>query len=45
MRLADPSGASTGKYTINLAGAQGVQVGDHNQQKNVFKAPSTRPTI
>ena len=45
MRLADPSGASTGKYTINLAGAQGVQVGDHNQQKNVFKAPPTPPTI
>src|SRR5690349_10120981 len=43
MRLADPAGAAAGKYTINLAGAQGAQVGDHNQQSNVFNAPPTPP--
>jgi hypothetical protein len=43
MRLADPAGASAGKYSVNLAGAQGVQVGDHNQQSNVFNAPPPPP--
>jgi hypothetical protein len=38
MRMADPAGARAGKYTVNLAGAQGVQVGDHNTQSNVFNA-------
>jgi hypothetical protein len=28
----------TGKYTVDAAGAQGVQVGDHNRQDNVFNA-------
>lgn len=41
MQLTDPVGASTGKYTVNLAGAQGVQIGDHNQQNNVFNPPPT----
>jgi hypothetical protein len=36
MRLTDPAGASAGKYTLNLTGAQGVQVGDHNTQANTF---------
>jgi hypothetical protein len=41
MRLADPAGASTGKYNVNLAGAQGVQVGEGNTQTNYFgPAPS-----
>lgn len=39
LRLADPAGANAGKYAVNLAGAQGVQVGDHNRQSNVFNAP------
>jgi hypothetical protein len=39
LRQADPAGAATGKYVVNLAGSQGVQVGDHNQQDNVFNAP------
>jgi len=39
MRVADPAGARAGKYNINLAGAQGVQVGDYNRQSNVFNAP------
>ena len=43
MRLADPAGASAGKYNVNLAGAQGVQVGDHNRQMNVFNAPPGPP--
>jgi hypothetical protein len=36
MRIADPDGASAGKYSVNLAGAQGVQVGDDNTQTNYF---------
>lgn len=43
MRMADPAGARAGKYTINLAGAQGVQVGDYGQQSNVFNAPPSPP--
>jgi hypothetical protein len=27
-----------GKYTADVRGAQGVQIGDHNQQDNVFNA-------
>jgi hypothetical protein len=36
------AGASeeTGKYTVDARGAQGVQVGDHNRQDNVFNAPA-----
>jgi hypothetical protein len=41
MQLADPVGTSTGKYAVNLAGAQGVQIGDHNQQNNVFNPSHT----
>jgi hypothetical protein len=36
LRLADPAGAAAGKYAVNLAGAQGVQVGDQNIQHNAF---------
>ncbi len=43
LRQADPTGAAAGKYTLNLAGAQGVQVGDHNRQENVFNAPPAPP--
>ena len=39
MALADEGRARTGKYTVDLRGAQGVQVGDHNKQDNVFTAP------
>lgn len=28
-----------GKYTVDVRGAHGVQVGDHNRQDNVFNAP------
>ena len=29
-----------GKYTVDARGAQGVQIGDHNRQDNVFNAPA-----
>lgn len=31
--------ARPGKYTVDVRGAQGVQIGDHNRQDNVFNAP------
>jgi RIP homotypic interaction motif len=36
MALLDEAGTNSGKYTIDLRGAQGIQVGDHNQQLNKF---------
>lgn len=30
----------TGKYTVDVRGAQGVQIGDHNRQDNVFNVPA-----
>lgn len=39
MSLADDAGARAGKYTVDVRGAQGVQVGDRNRQDNVFHAP------
>jgi hypothetical protein len=39
--LLDLVGAgSAGKYAVDARGAQGVQVGDHNRQDNVFNAPA-----
>jgi RIP homotypic interaction motif len=32
--------AGAGKYTVDVRGAQGVQIGDHNRQDNVFNAPA-----
>ena len=29
-----------GKYTVDVRGAQGVQIGDSNRQDNVFNAPA-----
>jgi len=43
MALVDPAGATAGKYTVDLRGAQGVQVGDHNEQTNTFGAPPPVP--
>ena len=40
MGLVDQAGARTGKYTIDVRGAQGVQIGDHTRQDNVFNAPA-----
>jgi RIP homotypic interaction motif len=29
-----------GKYTVEVQGARGVQIGDHNRQDNVFNVPT-----
>jgi lipid-binding SYLF domain-containing protein len=42
MALADPAGSQAGKYTVQVLGGQGVQVGDHNIQRNVFGASPER---
>jgi hypothetical protein len=39
MNLMDEGGARAGKYTVDVRGAQGVQIGDHSRQDNVFNAP------
>ena len=39
MRLVDEAGARAGKYSVDVRGAQGVQIGDRNTQHNVFGAP------
>jgi hypothetical protein len=38
MSLVDAAGTRAGKYVVNVRGAQGMQVGDHNRQGNVFNA-------
>ncbi len=44
MRLIDPAGVRAGKYTVDVQGAQGVQIGDYNRQDNVFNAPQATET-
>jgi hypothetical protein len=39
MHLVDEAGAQAGKYTVDVRGAQGVQIGDRNTQHNVFSSP------
>jgi hypothetical protein len=39
MSLVDAAGTRSGKYVVDLRGAQGVQVGDGNVQHNVFRSP------
>jgi hypothetical protein len=36
--LVGRAAGGAGKYTVDMRGAQGVQVGDRNQQDNVFNA-------
>jgi hypothetical protein len=43
MSLADAAGYRAGKYSVDVRGSQGVQVGDHNKQHNVFGARPPRP--
>jgi NADP-dependent 3-hydroxy acid dehydrogenase YdfG len=43
LALLDEAGSRAGKYTVDLRGAQGVQVGDHNTQTNTFTNPPTAP--
>ena len=44
MKLIDPVGVRAGKYTVDVRGAQGVQIGDHDRQDNVFNAPRATET-
>jgi hypothetical protein len=37
--LVDEAGGAA-KYVVDARGAQGVQIGDHNRQDNVFNAPA-----
>jgi hypothetical protein len=39
MMLVEGAGARAGKYTVDVRGAQGVQVGDRTRQDNVFHTP------
>ncbi|MGH3380672.1 MAG: hypothetical protein ACRDP6_38655 [Actinoallomurus sp.] len=39
LAIADPEGARVGKYVVDIRGAQGTQVGDHNTQTNTFNSP------
>jgi hypothetical protein len=39
MGLLDAAGTRAGKYTVDVRGAQGVQIGDRNSQNNVFNSP------
>jgi hypothetical protein len=39
MTLLDEAGARAGKYTVDVRGAQGVQIGNHNRQDNIFNSP------
>jgi hypothetical protein len=41
MSLVDEVGSRSGKYAVQVHDAQGVQVGDHNTQHNVFGALPT----
>ena len=44
LEMADPEGALAGKYTVDLRGAQGVQVGDHGTMTvNLTARPSGPP--
>lgn len=36
MSLVDEAGARSGKYAVTVRDSQGVQVGDHNTQTNIF---------
>jgi hypothetical protein len=39
MTLVDQTGSRAGKYAVQVRGSQGVQVGDHNIQRNIFGPP------
>lgn len=42
MSLLDEAGSKSGKYAVQMQAPQGVQIGDHNTQHNVFGAPPDR---
>ena len=37
MSLVDEAGSRAGKYVVTVRDSQGVQVGDHNMQTNIFR--------
>jgi hypothetical protein len=39
MSLVDETGSRARKYAVQVQGSQGVQVGNHNIQNNIFGAP------
>lgn len=39
INMVDAAGAEAGKYKVDVRGAQGAQIGDHNRQDNVFHTP------
>lgn len=39
MGLVDEAGTRAGKYTVDVRGGQGVQIGDYNTQENIFNRP------
>ena len=39
MKLLDEAGSHVGKYAVDARGSQGIQIGDHNLQQNVFGSP------
>lgn len=43
LALADPDGAASGKYHVDLRGSTGVQVGDHGTMTVHVAAPRRRP--
>jgi hypothetical protein len=43
LEKADPAGSAAGKYTVDLRGAQGVQVGDHAQMTITFGGTASPP--
>jgi RIP homotypic interaction motif len=42
MTMVDETGSRAGKYIVRVQSSQGVQVGDHNTQHNIFGAPLGR---
>ena len=36
MKIVNEIGTNADKYTVDARGAQGIQIGDRNQQDNVF---------
>ena len=40
LNLVGDADGRAGKYTVDVRGAQGVQIGDHNRQDNVSNAPA-----
>jgi hypothetical protein len=39
LSLAEKEGFRSAKYTVDISGSYGVQVGDHTVQHNTFRAP------